>query len=968
VAIEIRFISFVVRISTIAQKYPGGWEDCLGDHAGTVGGRVWFDEKLFQDGAMGPAGIEMLVEEWSRLGFEPTEMRDDKEVWKDVCVVDMLNGPTLPCDWLTFDPDRHVAYLAGTEPGEVAGPGNVAGMLGRLAQSRAGGRAKARARGRAPQNRPSSGAVHAGPTPRLGRGEEPKPRLMDRRGSPSGLPRRMASWALGIVVAVFALAIFAEDICATFLPGRQCERYFCYSTDTTAKVGRAEFEKRRQELEDHAVRRLLDRALETSRRPAGTAPRDSGSPATGPADLDRGSVPGVAGAERTGSLHYYCSGHEPRPWLWDVVVRGFAGLMDGLAALLLVVPAVILSQRGKRQGRLQSASGHAPVGGVGPPRSAPPRIDSVERPSPSRGAQAQVTRPTLLIGLGGFGGDVLLRVRRKFHERFGGLDRFPTVGYLYIDTDVSAGALTQASHGIEALGLGFQPSERVEAAIMESNPLYVGKSLEEFPHVADWLDRQIPMPENIDKGAGMIRGLGRLAFFHNFQRISERIQGLGQTITTSTTSPQPVQAYVVCSIAGGTGSGIFLDMAYLVSHLIAGTERRAYLVFPDIFRGKVDASRPRANACAALMELEHYNRHDSTFKVRWQAGAQEFSFPRPPFEDCYLIEGQNMSGAAAPHSEEILEILADNIFSDFSDPLFMVHKNDVRLRLGQYKSLQYSSEQQDSHGAKAYGSRHTCHYQSFGMSKLGLPMDRIVNACTCKLAEDIVDYWGNLSGGTALLPADRTAFAFERFLHPAGLVEGTHSILGKTVRRNDIFNAMISIGDDGRTVRTEIAQWSNEIRDRVARGLDQPLWRFLNDEYGRTHDRFLPAKWGIREEDGEFLSRIESNHEEFLEREIGRWEGGVFTGGAIREHASAMASDQFFGPRNAAEIMREVSRILDAEPGGYISAMRSAMAAQEKKLEAIHVNMLRRLEEVGAIEAWPQKDWRRRQGEMADGR
>src|SRR4051794_39494508 len=45
--------------------------------------------------------------------------------------------------------------------------------------------------------------------------------------------------------------------------------------------------------------------------------------------------------------------------------------------------------------------------------------------------------PTMLIGLGGSGKDVLLRVRRFFFENYG-TKGFPIVGYLVLDTDKDA--------------------------------------------------------------------------------------------------------------------------------------------------------------------------------------------------------------------------------------------------------------------------------------------------------------------------------------------------------------------------------------------------------------------------------------------------------------------------------------------------------------------------------------------------
>lgn len=125
-AIALEFIDLIIPISVIEEKYPGGWKKCLLDHAELIGGAVWYDENLFRIGAMSSHDVESLVEFWEKVGMEPIELRDGMRVWKDVCVVEsMSSGSTLPCDWLTFDPDARVAYLTGTEPGAIIGSGNV---------------------------------------------------------------------------------------------------------------------------------------------------------------------------------------------------------------------------------------------------------------------------------------------------------------------------------------------------------------------------------------------------------------------------------------------------------------------------------------------------------------------------------------------------------------------------------------------------------------------------------------------------------------------------------------------------------------------------------------------------------------------------------------------------------------------------------------------------------------------------
>ena len=118
-AIATEFIDFIVPIQVIKDKYPGGWEQCLRDHKNLIGGRVWYDDHLFRDGAMNPGDIESLVEHWEAMGFKGIVESDGQKYWKDICVFEM-GGSTLHCDWIDFDRESRAAFLKGMPPGEVA--------------------------------------------------------------------------------------------------------------------------------------------------------------------------------------------------------------------------------------------------------------------------------------------------------------------------------------------------------------------------------------------------------------------------------------------------------------------------------------------------------------------------------------------------------------------------------------------------------------------------------------------------------------------------------------------------------------------------------------------------------------------------------------------------------------------------------------------------------------------------------
>jgi hypothetical protein len=119
-AIATEFINFIVPIQVIRDKYPGGWEQCLQDHQHLIGGRVWYDQYLFRDGAMGGADIEDIVARWEAMDFEGIVTKDNQRYWQDMCVF-TLGWVTLVCDWIDFDETSRGAFLKGTKPGELAG-------------------------------------------------------------------------------------------------------------------------------------------------------------------------------------------------------------------------------------------------------------------------------------------------------------------------------------------------------------------------------------------------------------------------------------------------------------------------------------------------------------------------------------------------------------------------------------------------------------------------------------------------------------------------------------------------------------------------------------------------------------------------------------------------------------------------------------------------------------------------------
>lgn len=121
-AVRLEFINLIVPIKIIEKHCENGFKGFLEDVKEMIGGKIWYDEHLFRDGAMNPMDIESLVDFWTNKGLTPYEEKDGQKCWKDMCAVEgMFGGPTLPCNWIVFDRENNCVHLKGHEKGKIIG-------------------------------------------------------------------------------------------------------------------------------------------------------------------------------------------------------------------------------------------------------------------------------------------------------------------------------------------------------------------------------------------------------------------------------------------------------------------------------------------------------------------------------------------------------------------------------------------------------------------------------------------------------------------------------------------------------------------------------------------------------------------------------------------------------------------------------------------------------------------------------
>lgn len=214
--------------------------------------------------------------------------------------------------------------------------------------------------------------------------------------------------------------------------------------------------------------------------------------------------------------------------------------------------------------------------------------------------------PTLLVGLGGVGSKVVEKVFDNLPE-----DRREEVAIHAFDTDVN----------------DIAKKELLKGRITQiSEPLTVGDYLRRADDsVQDWFPGEVHeiQRKTLTDGAGQIRSVSRLAYraamqYSKLDDFKTQINSLLKA--KGTASRGSIRVMIVSSLAGGTGSGIFLQTALYLRDLLhrqyqqqAVLVRGAFLLPDSLVHTKIIPSdqinNVRSNAYACLKELDAITRH-----------------------------------------------------------------------------------------------------------------------------------------------------------------------------------------------------------------------------------------------------------------------------------------------------------------------------------------------------------------------
>jgi len=429
-------------------------------------------------------------------------------------------------------------------------------------------------------------------------------------------------------------------------------------------------------------------------------------------------------------------------------------------------------------------------------------------------AQSRKINRTICIGLGGTGRDVLMKIRRLIVDRYGDFKQLPVISFVHIDTDKATSSITglrtgNTYHGVD---LRFSDAEKVAATMTRAEVDNFAKEIARRGHnydgspgvysnISSWFPPQLLKNlKAIDEGAQAIRPVGRLAFFHNYRKIKAAIESAEQRtrghqafmIRNNWNVENKLNIFVVGSLCGGTGSGVFLDVAYCLRKMYGndGAQIAGYFVIsPELYGNAPDKS---ANTYAALKEVNYYATTGTTFKAEYDLQNSEYvKEERPPFEYIYLVSNRTAKDYRILEKSKLCNIIAHKITLDFAGEL-------SPIVTAQRDNFLQHMIQTDEHPRP-----NTQRYLTFGLAQIYFPRDVAVQVSLNRIKIKLVDFWRQGEGQSA---------------DPSNLLT---SFLDRWYDRDSDENGFVnkldrSTTDGSKTFSNALSMWKNRLENNIS--------------------------------------------------------------------------------------------------------------------------------------------------------
>lgn len=270
-------------------------------------------------------------------------------------------------------------------------------------------------------------------------------------------------------------------------------------------------------------------------------------------------------------------------------------------------------------------------------------------------AKQEENTATLLIGLGGTGVNCIRTIKTRVYDRLEPDDptavmpRYSRIQFLGVDADIrQKGDSKDDSQEVKDSDeiLALKKDEFFGIDNKNIGKTFTTISALKKRDELSWLEyEKITLPNLTDRGAGGIRQVGRFMMMDKSQELKATIEEKIIKAKTNMDDPE-INVHIFSGLGGGTGSGCFLDVCYMVSDILKNSGNIfGYFFLPDVNLSNIAQKEANIreyiakNGYAAMQELDYCMRLPSnggSFTQIYQGG-KKIAWDRPPVDMCHLI-------------------------------------------------------------------------------------------------------------------------------------------------------------------------------------------------------------------------------------------------------------------------------------------------------------------------------------------
>lgn len=526
----------------------------------------------------------------------------------------------------------------------------------------------------------------------------------------------------------------------------------------------------------------------------------------------------------------------------------------------------------------------------------------------------------LVVGLGGTGGKVLAAFRRLIFQQYREVSPAElAIDYLYIDSsdeDVKNANINEplktGDQVWRTLGRSVQLSPAQIIHLKQGRFSQIIDNIDSYAAVKRWLgdtaiwrDIWNSAPNGIEAG-GQLRRFGRFLFAQNAGEVVNALQDRFSAPGKRGVAESKWTVHVVAGLAGGTGSGTFLDLLGQIRKIRGVGEDREkdtkiilYAVLPETEQTSWAKENYYANGYAALAELnglvvKAFHPSDPTeLEGRYRASM--------PVNNVFVVTNRNENGLIVSMDKVLPEIMADTLFQIVvaSGDARAINAADIRgggadqrvwrdMVTGENDLTGY--EKDVATGPDARANR----FLTFGVKRVTVPHQEIKEyAALAFLRQSMLQLthnnWGDGFGfvesqvrfdGAAIARADETREAWR-------LSDG-HLMLERKSLEND--------SQDWRTLHEEFLNPLNTKADAIRRDVRsndqwiQPLEAFASERYERTFRKVgVPEFYRVAER--AVVDRAKLIRDRVADDLFGRWASGERSARDIQRILEELVAD-----------------------------------------------------------------------------